>query len=82
MVRKSVQHSSVVLRPEAMGLVREAYSLAIARIALNEREFAHINSITTKLANRVIRQVRNGSNDPQQLSDDALAALRAERSRI
>lgn len=82
MLRKSVQHSSAVLGPDSIRLVREAYSLAIARVASNESDFAHINSLTTKLANRVIRQARDGANDPQRLSDEALAALRAERSRI
>ena len=77
MLRPALQ-SSNTLFPEHAEIVRKAYSIALVRVCINEAEFGHIpaKSISSQLANAVLRFARDCSPDADLLSERALASLR------
>jgi hypothetical protein len=72
------QSSSKTLSPEHARVAREAYSIAVVRVCIDEVDFGHIpaTAISSQVANTVLQFARDFGHDAGLLSERALASLR------
>ncbi|MBV8848093.1 MAG: hypothetical protein JOZ16_00750 [Methylobacteriaceae bacterium] len=77
-----VKSLGLVLEPDDIARVRDAYAISIEYVAAHEPEFCHWQPrrLRTKLAHHLIKLAAEGGRDCQALSDQAILALRVPNS--